>query len=207
MPPRSGILFVLSAPSGGGKSTLLRLLSERGGGGVVYSISCTTRLPRPGEEHGRDYHFLSATDFEDRAGRGEFLEHAQVHANRYGTLRATVLAALDAGQDVLMDIDIQGAAQIRANADARLHSALVDVFLMPPSAAELERRLRKRATETDDQLALRLSNAATEMAAWTTYRYTILSGSPEEDYAHFTAILTSERLRSERLWLTFPPQP
>jgi guanylate kinase len=203
MSQRSGILFVISAPSGGGKSTLLRLLAASGCADFVYSVSCTTRAPRPGEVHGADYHFLAPEEFERRAAAGEFLEHATVHGNRYGTLRATVLDALAAGRDLLMDVDIQGAAQIRANADDRMKAALVDVFLMPPSMTELERRLRQRATETPEQLALRLKNAEAEMAEWRGYRYVILSGQAQDDLENFRAIMLTERMRSTRLALEF----
>jgi guanylate kinase len=198
---RDGILFLLSAPSGGGKSTLLKLLGQAPD--FVYSVSCTTRAPRPGEVDGQDYHFLSEEEFERRVAAGDFIEHARVHANRYGTLRQNVLSALGAGDDVLLDVDIQGAEQIRANADAQLLAAMVDVFLLPPSMAEVERRLRKRNTETPEQLALRLKNAETEMAHWRHYRYAILSGSPEADLENFRAIMRAERMRSARLNLNF----
>jgi guanylate kinase len=203
MSHRTGILFVISAPSGGGKSTLLRKLAEMDRPDLAYSVSCTTRAPRPGEMHGRDYHFLSHEEFLRRVAAGDFLEHARVHGNHYGTLRATVQEALDAGHDMLMDVDIQGAAQIRANADFRMRAALVDVFLMPPSMAELERRLRTRATETAEQLALRLKNAEAEMAEWRGYQYVIISGTAQEDFDNFRAILQAERMRSSRLALGF----
>ncbi len=201
MSTRHGIVFVISAPSGGGKSTLLRMLGDEPD--FVYSVSCTTRQPRAGEVDGRDYHFLSVAEFERRVAAGEFLEHALVHGNHYGTLRQTVQESLSAGHDVLMDVDIQGAAQIRANADARMNGALVDIFLMPPNMAELERRLRRRNTETAEQLALRLSNAAGEMAQWRGYRYTIISGSPMDDLENFRAIMLAERMCSERMNLPF----
>ena len=198
---RHGIVFVISAPSGGGKSTLLRMLGDEPD--FVYSVSCTTRQPRAGEVDGRDYHFLSVEEFERRVAADEFLEHALVHGNRYGTLKQTVQESLSAGHDVLMDVDIQGAAQIRANADARINGALVDIFLMPPNMAELERRLRRRNTETAEQLALRLSNAAGEMAQWRSYRYAIISGSPMDDFENFRSIMLAERMRSERMNLPF----
>ena len=199
MSTRHGIVFVISAPSGGGKSTLLRMLGDEPD--FVYSVSCTTRQPRAGEVDGRDYHFLSVEEFERRVAAGEFLEYALVHGNRYGTLKQTVQDSLSAGHDVLMDVDIQGAAQIRANADARINGSLVDIFLMPPNMAELERRLRRRNTETAEQLALRLSNAAGEMAQWRDYRYTIISGSPMDDFENFRSIMLAERMRSERMTL------
>jgi guanylate kinase len=198
---RSGILFLISAPSGGGKSTLLKLLSEKPD--FTYSVSCTTRAPRPGEEDGRDYHFLSVAEFERRIAAGEFIEHAQVHGNFYGTLRRPILDSMDSGLDVMMDVDIQGAARIRADADARLQAALVDIFLMPPSLAEVRRRLLKRGTETPGQLEVRLRNAETEMAQWKNYRYTILSGTPMQDFENFRAIMQAERMRSSRMVVTF----
>ena len=198
---RHGILFLISAPSGGGKSTLLKMLSEEPD--FVYSISCTTRTPRPGEMDGRDYHFLSVAEFERRIAAGEFLEHAQVHGNFYGTLRQTILDSMNSGRDVLMDVDIQGAARIRANADEQMRAALVDIFLMPPSMDELRRRLLKRATESPEQLDVRLRNAKTEMAEWRNYRYTMLSGTPMQDFENFRAIMQSERMRSSRMELNF----
>ncbi|MEQ1850774.1 MAG: guanylate kinase [Chthoniobacteraceae bacterium] len=194
---RRGILFVISAPSGGGKSTLLKLLSEKPD--FAYSVSCTTRAPRPGEVDGRDYHFLSIAEFEQRIAAGEFLEHAQVHGNRYGTLKRTVVESLGSGRDVLMDVDTQGAAQIRENADAELHASLVDIFLMPPSMDELRRRLLKRATETPEQLDIRLRNAKSEMAEWQQYCYTMISGTPLQDFENFRAIMHAERMRSSRM--------
>jgi guanylate kinase len=198
---RRGILFVISAPSGGGKSTLLKGLSSYRD--FTYSVSCTTRAPRPGEVDGQDYHFLSMEEFEGRITAGDFLEHARVHGNCYGTLRDSVVRALAAGGDVLLDVDTQGADQIRANANGELRGSIVDIFLMPPSMAVLESRLHKRNTETAEQLALRLENARAEMSRWKDYRYTILSGSPVDDLQNFRAIMTAERMRCERLDLSF----
>ncbi len=198
---RDGILFLISAPSGGGKSTLLKMLSDEPD--FVYSISCTTRSPRPGELDGRDYHFLTVAEFERRIAAGDFIEHAQVHGNFYGTLRSTILDSLNSGRDVLMDVDIQGAAKIRANADERMHAALVDIFLTPPSMEIVRHRLLKRATETPEQLDVRLRNAKAEMAAWSSYRYTIISGTPAEDFENFRAIMRAERMRGSRLVLNF----
>jgi guanylate kinase len=196
---RRGILFVISAPSGGGKSTLLNLLKPTRD--FVYSTSCTTRPPRPGEIHGKDYYFITPEEFEHRVLVGDFLEHARVHAHRYGTLRETVMQNLLAGDDVLIDVDVQGAAAIRHNADAEIRQSLVDVFLMPASLQELRRRLLKRGTETPDQLELRLRNAVAEMAEWPSYRYTILSDLPEDDLTNFRAIMLAERMRSHRMSL------
>ncbi len=196
-PTRRGVLFVISAPSGGGKSTLLNLLKPTRD--FVYSISCTTRPPRPGEENGREYYFVSPEEFEHRVQVGDFLEHARVHNHRYGTLRETVMQNLDAGDDVLIDVDVQGAAAIRHNAGGEIQQSLVDVFLMPASLQELRRRLLKRGTENSEQLELRLRNAVAEMAEWPSYRYVVLSGEPDEDLVNFRAIMTAERMRSHRL--------
>jgi guanylate kinase len=197
---RDGILFVVSAPSAAGKSTLIRGLKQTPD--FVFSVSCTTRPPRANEQDGREYHFISAEEFQRRADAGEFLEHAQVHAHRYGTPKAATLELLRAGQDVLLDIDIAGARHIRALEDPRIRSSLVDVFIMPPTTQELERRLRQRATESEEQIQLRLANAREEMKAWPEYRYCILSGTPEEDLDRFRSIMKAERLRTSRLNLT-----
>ena len=194
--PRRGILFVLSAPSGAGKSTLREGLQRDGG--FVYSISCTTRAPRPGEVDGKDYRFLSRADFEARLAKDEFLEHAEVYGNYYGTLRSTVLESLRAGVDVLLDIDVQGAAKVRACADREIADALVDVFLMPESIDVLRARLLKRGTETPAQTEVRLAAAAREMAHWRSYRYTIVGGTIDEDLTNFRAVMRAERAATRR---------
>ncbi|MDX2226487.1 MAG: guanylate kinase [Verrucomicrobiae bacterium] len=196
---RLGTLFVVSAPSGAGKTTLCNSLRQRDD--FTYSISCTTRPPRPGEADGEDYFFLSRGAFEEKIRAGDFLEHATVHGNFYGTLKKTVFDSLDQGKDILLDIDIQGAAAIRTLSDARLKSCLADIFIMPPTFAELERRLRKRQTESEEQIRLRLENARQEMRHWSEYKYTILSGSIEEDLDKFRAIMKAERYHSSRLIL------
>lgn len=194
---RSGILFVLSAPSGAGKTTLTTALRQKPD--FVYAVSCTTRSPRPGEIDGEDYFFLSEEDFLAKVERGEFLEHAEVHGRHYGTLKSTVLEQLEAGVDVLVDIDTQGASSIRACADPFIQAALADVFIMPPSLDELRRRLMRRGTETDEQIETRIRNAASEMRDWREYRYTIISGSMEEDIEKFRAVMRAERYLSRRL--------
>jgi guanylate kinase len=147
---------------------------------------------------GEDYFFLTKPEFERRIAAGDFIEYAHVHGNYYGTLRETVLRNLEQGVDVLIDIDVQGALHIREDSDA-IDSALVDIFIMPPSLAELRRRLVKRGTETPEQIEVRLANAATEMEAWHAYKYTIISGSIEEDLLKFRAIMRAERYLSRRL--------
>ncbi len=197
---RLGILFVVSAPSGAGKSTLLAALRQTPD--FVYSVSCTTRAPRPGEVEGEDYYFVSQEEFQRRLAEGEFLEHAQVHGNYYGTLRSTIVQQLHDGMDVLIDIDVQGARQIREDSNAIIRDSVADIFIMPPSMAELRRRLIKRGTETPEQIEIRLQNAAREMELWRDYRYTIISGSVEEDLQKFRAIMRAERYLSHRLTLT-----
>ena len=200
---RKGILFVISAPSGTGKTTLCENL--RATPDFIYSVSCTTRSPRPGEEDGVDYHFLSKEDFLSRASKGEMLEHALVHGNYYGTLKATVKEALAQGTDVLLDIDVQGAASIRKTDDPMVKDSLVDVFIMPPTIEELEKRLRKRGTETEEQVQRRLQTGSEESKMWPLYKYTILSGSMEEDLIKFRAIMRAERYLSRRLELNDIP--
>ena len=197
---RLGILFVVSAPSGAGKSTLLNALRQTPD--FVYSVSCTTRAPRPGEVDGEDYHFVSVEEFQRRLAAGDFLEHAQVHDNYYGTLREAVIEQLRAGVDVMLDIDVQGARQVRADTNEEIQTSVADVFIMPPSMEELRRRLTKRGTETPDQIETRLRNAATEMEVWRDYRYTIISGSVEEDLQKFRAIMRAERYLSRRMMLS-----
>lgn len=197
---RLGILFVVSAPSGAGKSTLLNALRQTPD--FVYSVSYTTRQPRPGEVHGEDYHFVGMEEFQQRLAGGEFLEHAEVHGNYYGTLRSSVVEQLHDGVDVLIDIDVQGARTIRSDENPAIRAAVADIFIMPPSLDELRRRLNKRGTETPEQIETRLHNAATEMEAWHDYRYTIISGSVEEDLQKFRAIMRAERYLSHRMILT-----
>jgi len=194
---RQGILFILSGPSGAGKSTLLGALDKNRD--FVFSISCTTRAPRPGEVNGKDYHFMQEDEFQKRLANHEFLEHALVHGNHYGTLRETLMKNLEQGVDVLLDIDIQGAAKVREYRGGEFLSHIADVFLTPPDTGILRKRLAGRATETPEALALRLRNAIGEMSHWKDYRYTILSTTPEEDHRQFRAIMDAERCISRRL--------
>jgi guanylate kinase len=195
---RTGILFVLSAPSGAGKTTLCSALRHKPD--FVYAVSVTTRAPRPGEIQGEDYYFLSDEEFDRRVTAGEFLEYADVHGSKYGTLRSSVTENLHKGIDVLIDIDTKGAATIRACGDPFVLDALVDVFIMPPNLEELRRRLMKRGTETEEQIATRLQNAAAEMERWREYKYTLISGSMEEDIEKFRAVMRAERYQSRRLF-------
>jgi guanylate kinase len=194
---RPGILFVVSAPSGAGKTTLVERIRRTPN--LFYSVSCTTRAPRTGEIDGEDYQFLSDTVFQERIEKGEFLEHAQVHGDYYGTLREPVVANLKSGKDVLIDIDRQGAAVIRNCGDPLIRFALADVFIMPPNLDELRKRLLNRGTETSAQIDSRLATAAREMEHWRDYRYTIISGSVEEDLQRFRQIMEAESYLSRRL--------
>lgn len=196
-PRRYGVLFVISAPSGAGKSTLLNGI--RHFNDFIYSVSCTTRKPRPGEADGSDYHFLSRTEFENEIAASNLLEYAEVHGNFYGTRKDAIKEHLSAGTDVLVDVDVQGARSIRKCADTQITNALVDVFLAPPSMEILTQRLHKRGTETPEQLSLRLNNAVLEMACWREYQYLIVSGSPDADQKQFRAIMECERSRISRI--------
>ena len=197
---RTGILLVISAPSGAGKSTLCDAL--RRSYDFVYSVSCTTRPPRAGEVEGKDYYFLSESNFKARIDAGEFLEYAQVHKNFYGTLRKPLVTNLESGRDVLIDVDTQGAAAIRSSRDPAIQQALCDVFILPPSLDELRRRLAKRGTETDSQIDLRIETALGEIELWRDYRYTIITGSIEEDLQKAQSIVNAERHLSRRLTLS-----
>jgi guanylate kinase len=194
---RSGILFVVSAPSGAGKTTLVERIRQTPN--LFYSVSCTTRPPRAGEIDGQDYQFLSDADFRGRIAKGDFLEHAEVHGDRYGTLREPVVTNLKSRKDVLIDIDTQGAAVIRNCADPLIRDALADVFIMPPDLEELRKRLLKRGTETAEQIDSRLATAAREMEHWRNYRYIIISGSVDEDLQRFRQIMEAEGYLSRRL--------
>jgi guanylate kinase len=194
---RRGILFVVSAPSGAGKTTLVERIRRTPN--LFYSVSCTTRTPRAGEIDRQDYRFLSDADFCERVAKGDFVEHAQVHGDHYGTLREPIVTNLETGKDVLIDIDTQCAAVIRNCGDPLIQDALADVFIMPPDLEELRKRLLKRGTETAQQIDSRLATAAREMEHWRDYRYTIISGSVEEDLQRFRQIMEAESHLSRRL--------
>lgn len=190
---RRGLMFVLSSPSGAGKTTLSRMLLA-GDPQVELSISVTTRLPRPGEIDGRHYHFITLDEFEAMAADGGLLEWARVFGHHYGTPRAPVEAALTAGRDVLFDIDWQGTQQLREKAP----TDLVSVFVLPPSGAELERRLRARAQDGDDVIHARMTKAADEMSHWAEYDYVVINNDLDRSFAEVRAILAAERLKRER---------
>lgn len=184
--PRRGSLLVLSAPSGAGKTTLVKALLVRDPS-LRFSISYTTRKPRPGETDGKDYSFVEREKFEQMAVADEFLEHAEVFGNRYGTSRAQVEALRTAGHDVLLEIDWQGARQIRANApDCKT------VFIMPPSVAELERRLRSRATDSDEVIRRRLDQALYDMSHWAEFGFVVVNDELEAAVDGLVAILRGD---------------
>ena len=190
---RRGLMFVLSSPSGAGKTTLSRLLIERMPG-LQMSVSATTRPMRPGEVDGRDYHFVDRARFEEMVKRNELLEWATVFDNRYGTPRAPVEAALSAGQDVLFDIDWQGTQQLREKA----RQDVVSVFILPPSAADLEKRLHTRAQDSDEVIRGRMSRASHEMSHWAEYDYIVINRNVDDAFAEVQSILKAERLKRER---------
>ena len=190
---RRGLLLVISSPSGAGKTTLSRRLLQRDSS-ITMSVSVTTRQPRPGEVDGRDYYFIGAAEFERMVESGALLEHALVFGNRYGTPKAAVEQMLAAGRDVLFDIDWQGTQQL----SERAREDLVSVFVLPPSTAELERRLRSRAADSEEEVQRRMSKAADEMSHWAEYQYVIVNRDLEDSGAKVQAILTAERLKRDR---------
>ena len=190
---RRGLMLVLSSPSGAGKTTISRLLLERDKS-LSMSISTTTRPIRPGEKDNRDYHFVDPTEFNLMVNRQEFLEHAKVFGNYYGTPRAAVEEALAGGSDVIFDIDWQGAQQLGEVAG----EDLVRVFILPPSTDELNRRLRRRAQDTADVVASRMAKAADEMSHWAEYDFIVINEDVETSVAQVQAILAAERLRRQR---------
>ena len=189
-----GSLLIVSGPSGSGKTTLCR--RAEAAGLTSYSISCTTRQPRPGEQDGVDYHFLTPEVFAAKVAAGEFLEHATVHGNSYGTLKADIIDLLQQGKNVVMDIDVQGAASIRVCDDAIIRRAYADVYIHVPST-ELEARLRGRQTDSEEVIQLRLHNAAEEDARQGEYMYSLVSGDREADYSRFLALLTTLGMRTQ----------
>lgn len=188
----AGNLLIVSAPSGAGKTTLVRALLERDPQ-VVYSVSCTTRAPRTGERDGVDYLFLGEAEFCRRIDAGEFLEHAEVHGHRYGTLRSWITAQRVADRDVVLDIDTQGAAQVRA-----LIPEAVSILILPPSLAELETRLRARGTDADAVIERRLAAARAEVAHAGEYDYAIINKDLDAAVDDLVAVVRASRLRLAR---------
>ncbi len=191
---RRGLMLVLSSPSGAGKTTIARRLLERNED-LTMSVSVTTRPKRPGEVAGADYHFVDREDFDLMVNRGELLEYAKVFGHYYGTPAAPVQEALANGRDILFDIDWQGTQQLRE----RARGDLVSVFILPPSTAELARRLTTRAQDSPEVVAARMSKAADEMSHWSEYDYIVVNVDIEESVEAVQSILSAERLRRERL--------
>jgi guanylate kinase len=199
---RTGLIIVVSAPSGGGKSSLCQRLLNWSPK-MVYSVSCTTRAPRGGEQNGHDYFFLTTDEFEKKIAAGEFLEHAKYNGNYYGTPRKFVEEQLDAGRDILLDIEVQGAGQIlksvRGGQAAAFTDSLVTIFLMPPSLELLEKRLRRRGTDSEEVIRKRLALAVQELAHWPEYDYVIVSGKLDADFEQGKAIVIAEKCRTARV--------
>ena len=195
---RRGTLFVVSAPSGAGKTTLCRearlVIPD-----LAYSVSATTRAPRPGEVNGVDFRFVSEREFRSMLEHNELAEWATVHANLYGTPAAPLEAALKNGRDVLLDIDTQGAAQLRQ----RYREAVL-IFIVAPSMAELEQRLRERGADAERDIARRLARAREEIKLWRTYDYLIINRDVKEAMDQLLAVIQAERCRTTRLSLTLP---
>jgi guanylate kinase len=189
-------MLVLSSPSGAGKTTLSRMLLKSDKA-VNLSVSVTTRPRRAGEKHGRDYLFIQKSQFEKMKERGELLESAEVFGNFYGTPRAPVERALADGRDVLFDIDWQGTQQLRDN--DKVKTDVVTIFVLPPSTADLEKRLRSRAQDSDAVIASRMAKAADEMSHWAEYDYVILNKDVDQAFLQVRAILAAERLKRDRL--------
>lgn len=189
-----GDLLIVSSPSGGGKTTLISRLLTRHRQDLHFSVSHTTRPRRNGEEDGREYHFVSARDFREMVNRDEFLEWAEVHGNLYGTAKREVLPRLQAGQDVVLDIDVQGVRQVKEK-----QAEAIAIFILPPSAEELARRLRARGLDDEAQIEKRLANAAREIEEAARYDYVIINDDLEAALQALEAVVVSVRLRPARL--------
>jgi guanylate kinase len=190
---RRGILLVLSSPSGAGKTTITRALVQRDAN-LKISVSVTTRPKRAGEVDGQHYHFISRAEFDEMVAKGELLEHAVVFGNCYGTPRAPVDSVLGAGGDIVSDIDWQGTQQLKST----VRGDLVSVFLLPPSMAALEQRLRTRAQDSEDVVQARMAKSTDEMSHWPEYDYIIVNRDLEESVRRVQAILAAERVRNDR---------
>jgi guanylate kinase len=189
---RRGLLFVLSSPSGAGKSTIARMILEADDG-IGLSVSATTRPIRPGEVDGEDYHFVTADAFEQMVNDGRFLEWANVFGHRYGTLKSEVIKQIENGRDVLLDIDWQGTQQLK-----QVDPDIVRVFILPPSMEELERRLRTRKTDSDQVIASRMARAAAEISHWAEYDYVFINDNAEHCRKLVHTVLKAERLKATR---------
>ena len=195
---RRGLLIILSSPSGAGKSTLAKRLMTWDPT-LTFSVSATTRAPRPGETDGVEYYFRTKHDFEAMVANGEMLEHAEVFGNFYGTPKAPVEAAMKAGRDTLFDVDWQGGQQIRRSS---LGKEVISIFILPPSIAELEKRLRTRAQDSDEVIAARMAKSRDEISHWAEYDYVIVNHDADQAERELREILAAERARADRQpWL------
>ena len=196
---KSPLLILISAPSGAGKTTLCQMLLEAQPH-MTRAITCTTRAPRPGERDGVDYHFFTAADFLKRLQAGNFIENATVYGNSYGILKSELLTKLREGRDVMLNVDVQGAATIREQAESEpeLRRALVTIFLTAPSVTVLEQRLKNRGADAEPVIQKRLAVAKQELAQWKNFDYLLVSGSKQEDLRRTLAIIEAEKLRSSR---------
>jgi guanylate kinase len=190
---RRGLLLILSSPSGAGKSTLSRMLMDWDPT-MRFSVSATTRKPRPGEVEGRDYYFLAQQEFAENVRKGEMLEHAEVFGNFYGSPRAPVDEAMKNGRDTLFDIDWQGGQQIKQ----AMRGDVTSVFILPPSIAELERRLRSRAQDSDAEISKRMAKSRDEISHWAEYDYVLVNDDLRKTFEQLTDILQVERMRRDR---------
>lgn len=195
---RKGMLLVISGASGTGKGTIIKELMAHDDS-LVFSVSATTRKPRPGEVDGREYYFVTEEEFAQKVTNNEFVEYANVFANRYGTLRSEVERRLAMGQNVVLDIDVQGAEQVLAR-----EKDCVSIFILPPSMTELFHRLDNRATETPEQLAIRKAKARSEIALKTHYRYNVINDTVENCAARIAAIIDAERCNTLRYTVEVP---
>jgi len=191
---RRGLMLVMSSPSGAGKTTIAREVLKRDSE-IAMSVSATTRAPRPGEQEGKDYFFVTEENYKAMVVAGEFFEHAKVFDNYYGTPRAAVDQELKAGLDVLFDVDWQGTQQLRENA----RDDLVSIFVLPPSTDELARRLTERAQDTEDVVSSRMAKAADEMSHYIEYDYIFVNNDLEKSVERVRAVLEAERMKRERV--------
>ena len=186
-------VVVISGPSGAGKSSFVKALLRGNGGDLVYSVSATTRPKREHEVEGKDYFFLSRDEFQRRVAAGEFVEHAQVHGEMYGTLRSQIERVLESGRNVLLDVDVQGGQSVR-----RVYPDAVLIFVLPPSLEDLEERLRARGTDREDKIQVRLENAQREIALMREYDYAVVNDDLETATRQVLAIVEAERCRASR---------
>lgn len=198
-PQPAPLLILISAPSGGGKTTLCDMLLQTLPN-ITRAVTSTTRAPRPGEQHEKDYYFFTPEEFQRRVAAGEFIEHATVYGRSYGVLKSELLGKLRAGKHVLLNIDVQGAETVRARAqqDPELKRALVSIFLTPVSMAELEQRLRRRNSDSEEEIQKRLATAREELSHWNHFNYLLISTSKEEDLRRALMILEAEKMKSRR---------